>query len=132
MTGMGVYSYGNSVLPGSSVTDYLQTQSNLRDTTVVILPTSSKQELQMVNHFAQFKSPNAGMGYLTNCAPRTANALMSSGVGNDSFVTNPEAFGFPSSQLNVIQSLSGAITISIPQYGQVPSQLNQFNPMLQP
>lgn len=94
-TGSGVYSFGNSTGLGSSLTDYLQLQSALRDTAVVILPTTPAQEGQILDYFKQFTDPNAGVDYSETCAARTAKGLSAADILRETFVTSPEAYGFP-------------------------------------
>lgn len=127
-TGSGVYSFGNSTGLGSSLTDYLQRQSALRDTAVVILPTTPAQEQQALDYFRQFTDPNAGINYSETCAARTAKGLSAAGLLRDTFVAAPQTYGFPYSQFGAVQSLPGAVTVVIPKGGSVPPFLKTFNP----
>jgi hypothetical protein len=127
-TGSGVFSFGNSTAPGSSFTDYLRRQSNLRDTAVVILPTTPEQEQKIVDYFKQFNDPNQGINYSETCAARTAKGLSAADLLREKFITSPQAYGFPYSQFKAVQNLPGATTIIIPKGAAVPPFLTNFNP----
>lgn len=127
-TGSGVFSFGNSTAPGSSFMDYLKRQSELRDTAVVILPTSAEQERKIVDYFKQFNDPNEGINYSETCAARTAKGLSAADLLREKFATSPQAYGFPYSQFKAVQNLPGATTIIIPKGGAVPPFLTNFNP----
>lgn len=127
-TGSGVYSFGNSTGLGSSLTDYLQRQSALRDTAVVVLPTTPDQERRILDYFKQFTDPNAGVNLSETCAARTAKGLSAADILRETFVASPEAYGFPYSQYLAVRNLPGAVTIVIPKGGPVPPTLTSFNP----
>jgi hypothetical protein len=127
-TGSGVYSFGNSTSLGSSLTDYLQRQSALRDTAVVILPTTPDQEMRILEYFKQFTDPNVGVNYSETCAARTAKGLSAAEILREIFVASPETYGFPYSQFQAVRNLPGAITVVIPKGGPVPPNLTTFNP----
>ncbi|WP_194793008.1 transglutaminase family protein [Caenimonas koreensis] len=119
---------GNSTALGSSLTDYLQRQSALRDTAIVIVPTTPDQEKRILDYFRQFGDPNAGINYSETCAARTAKGLSAADLLREAFVTSPQTYGFPYSQYQAVRNLPGALTVVIPNGGSVPSFLATFNP----
>lgn len=126
-TGSGIYSYGNSTGLGSSFTDYLQRQSAIRNTAVVVIPTTPDQENKILEYFKQFTDPNAGINYSETCAARTAKGLSAADLLREKFAASPQSYGFPYSQFQAVRDLPGALTIVIPKGGPVPPFLTTFN-----
>jgi RHS repeat-associated protein len=126
--GQGIYSYGNSTTPGSSTTDYLKRQSAIRDTAVVIIPTTKEQEASMGAYFGQYPDPNQGINLTHTCAARLSGAFVSAGLMRDQFVRSPQAYGFPYSQYSEVKKIPGAQVMIIPKGGEIPPELDRFNP----
>lgn len=127
-TGAGVYSFGNNIELGSSLTRYLRQQSILRDTAIVILPTTPDQEAAMLGYLSQFSDSDAGINYWETCAARTAKALSAADLLRETFANSPQTYGFPYSQYRAVRILPGAKTVVIPKGGPVPPFLSTFEP----
>jgi len=127
-TGAGVYSFGNSTALGSSLTAYLFAQSKLRETAVVILPTTPDQEAAMLDYLRRFTHSDAGINYWETCAARTAKALSAADLLRETFIASPQTYGFPYSQYRAVGSLPGARTLLIPKGGPIPPFLSTFDP----
>jgi len=133
-TGNGVYSFGNGVDLGSSVTDYLAKQADLRNTNVITINTSQDQENAINSYLASqpVNLPPWILGVIPNafdsCATRTAGALSAGGMV-DPYTVGPS---FPSdvgAQASLWQQALGGSVINIPQNSTtIPASLNQFNP----
>jgi RHS repeat-associated protein len=83
VTGGGIFSFGNGTSLGSSVSAYLNSQSQLRSQTLYTIQTSPQQDAAMLSYL-QAQSDNIGL--VDNCAARTCGALNAGGV-LDSLVT---------------------------------------------
>jgi hypothetical protein len=84
-TGQGLQSVGNGTNAGNnyshtSVTDYLSSQSLVRNTNLVVLHTNAEQEAKINNYLDSLadKKPDK---FGDNCAVRTSNALKEAGLG---------------------------------------------------
>ncbi|MCX2843213.1 hypothetical protein OQJ59_16505 [Microbulbifer thermotolerans] len=125
ITGHGTFSYGNDTPLRSSVTDYLQSQSQFRNQTVVIIPTTPDQDAAAAAYLSQnYPDPN-GVGYLDNCAVRTNEGLMAAGFPS-------QEYPFPGGLTRNAASLPGAETFFVPKGGPIPQPvldvLPNFNP----
>lgn len=132
-TGSGVYSYGNKTKLGGSLTNYLLREAPRRNTDVIIIETSPKQEAEINRYLTGTKDnlPPWILGIIPDptdsCATRTSNALNSAGL------IDPYTFGpsFPTDvtgQAALWQQILGGKTITIPiDSNVIPSELNQFN-----
>jgi RHS repeat-associated protein len=113
--GYGMASYGNNTPLGSSVLDYLNSQGEMRDQQVTIIPTSPMQDL-----LAQaFVKKHPGMNSVTkvdNCAVRTNQLL-------DAARIPMEGNMFPGGVAREVASLPGATTYFIPKNGPIPPAL---------
>lgn len=125
--GQGIHSYGNSTEPGSSTTDYLKRQSAIRDTAVVVVPTTKEQEMAMRDYFEKYPNPNEGINLTHTCAARLSGAFLSAGMMRDQFARSPHAYGFPYSQYSEVKNIPGAQVIIIRKGGQVPAEFNKYN-----
>jgi RHS repeat-associated protein len=88
-SGEGVYSYGTGTPLGSSLIDYLNSQSLYRNTTIIILNTSVAQEAKMKSEILKYKDkplPNPLSDPLAalsdTCAVRTQKSLEAGGVSS--------------------------------------------------
>ena len=128
VTGQGVYSYGTSQPFGSNTTGYLQSQGAYRGSTVIVIPTTPAQEATIV----QSMNSVSGTPYSVlsnNCATAVVNALGSAGIGLDLMANGTVGLpNLPTTAGNVASMQPGAATTFLPQGGQIPSQLSQFNP----
>jgi hypothetical protein len=113
--GFGMSSYGNDTPLGSSVLDYLNSQSQLRAQQVTIIPTSPVQDL-LAQAFIK-KHPNMNdVTKVDNCAVRTNQLLNAAGVDVSGNM-------FPGGVAREVASLPGATTYFIPQNGSIPQPL---------
>jgi RHS repeat-associated protein len=122
--GAGMASYGNNTPLGSSVLDYLNSQGEMRDQQVTIIPTSPMQDLLA----EAFVKKHPGMNSVTkldNCAVRTNQLL-------DAARIPMEGNMFPGGVAREVASLPGATTYYIPKNGPIPQALlnvlNSYNP----
>jgi len=79
VTGGGVFSFGNDTNLGSSTTDYLKSQSQLRLQEVFRIPTTPEQDAAALQYLRQFTDKN-DVDKIDNCADRTYSALTAAGV----------------------------------------------------
>lgn len=134
VTGSGVYSYGNGTSLGSSFTGYLQREAPRRDSSVIVINTTSKQEAQILAHlkgtsdnlppwiFGKIPDPT------DTCATRTKGALEQGGM-SDPYSIPPSFPTDVAAQAAFWQQALGGSVISIPQNSTAfPTTLNQFNP----
>jgi hypothetical protein len=131
-TGSGIYSSGTGTPPGSSFTDYVQSQIPRRNSGVFIIPTTPEQEQAMKDYLNGLKDnmpnprkdPVDAMG--DNCSRRTEAALRAGGI--------PVAFSpTPKDLVNQMQKLVRAgratlIPVPMNAIGGVPDSLLPFNP----
>lgn len=121
VTGSGVYSFGNTAGPGSSLTAYLQREAARRDTEIKIISTTPEQNKRILDYL---RGKRDDVGYFDNCAVRTTNALRTGGLS----VRDPNGTaGFPEGIRRAMNNLPGT-TVIIPRYGAVPPSLSGFNP----
>src|SRR5690606_6375028 len=111
ITGYGMASYGNDTPLGSSVASYLQSQSEVRNQLVTILPTSAEQDAAAIAYVKNH--PDAGISKLNNCAVQTNNILNAAG-----FRTN--GVPFPGGLGREVKGYPGAQSYFIPQGGRIP------------
>lgn len=128
ITGGGIFSFGNSTDPGSSVMDYLRQQSLLRETQLFIIKTTPAQDKAMLGYLRMFKKRNGVEAFPDNCASRTAFALNVGGVDLTDPLTGLSPLPFPASLQRSLVS-GGYTSLTIPRYGQVPGGLESFNPV---
>jgi hypothetical protein len=115
VTGQGMYSYGNDTRLGSGVLGYIQGQSEIRNQTIVLIPTTPNQDSGMMSYFNKHPGKN-DVGKLDNCAVRTNSALMSGDVP-------VQGIPFPGGTIRDAASLPNAQTFFIPQGGPIPQAL---------
>lgn len=115
VTGQGVYSYGNNTPLGSGVLSYIESQSQTRNQTIVLIPTAPTQDTGMMSYYRRHPGKN-DVGKFDNCAVRTNSALMSGGVPM-------QGIPFPGGTVRDAASMPGAQTFFIPQGGEVPQAL---------
>jgi RHS repeat-associated protein len=120
VTGNGMFSYGNGTQLGGSVVDYIQSQGEVRDQMVTIVPTTPDQDVAMLKYFDQHPD-NEDVGYLDNCAVRTNEALISGGVPVG-------GIPFPGGIARDVAGLPGSNTYFIPQGTAIPPALRQVLP----
>ena len=124
VTGAGIYSYGNNTPLGSSPLSYLESQSQLRNQLVTIIPRTPEQDQAALDNLSRNGCKNC-VGVLDNCAVRTDSALRASGVS-----TNMSPF--PGGVARDAMRAPGATDYYIPKGGPIPpglvDALRQFNP----
>ncbi|MEW5251355.1 RHS repeat-associated core domain-containing protein [Microbulbifer discodermiae] len=132
-SGSGVYSFGNATQLGSSVTGYLEREAPKRNTNVIVINTSKKQE-EAINKYLGTRRDDLPPWILglfpdptDTCSTRTSEALNSAGL------IDPYTFG-PSFPTDVVaqaefwrQQLGGVIYV-VPKGGAVPPELKTFDP----
>ena len=113
--GYGMASYGNDTDLGSSVADYINSQSNSRNQQVTIIPTTPLQDA-LARDFI-LKHPNLNdVSKVDNCAVRTNQLLNAAGISTN-------GVPFPGGAARDIASIPGAKTYYVPQGGVIPSGL---------
>lgn len=129
-TGQGVYSYGTGTPLGGSLTDYLNSQAQYRDSTAYVLKTTPEQEAQMLNEILKYRKtplpdPRKDPWGAANdtCATRTQNALEAGGINS---ILAPYTSPFPS-YIGGIAARNATSTISISRGSGVTSGLSSFN-----
>lgn len=124
--GYGMASYGNDTPLGSSVTDYLKSQAELRSQDVTIIPTSSKQDAAAIKFIKAHPDMN-GVGKLDNCSARTGQMLEAAGIPTDGTLVRVPGDFSPLSFLP-----PGAKSYYIPKGGPIPpgllNELGRFDP----
>jgi len=113
--GYGMASYGNDTDLGSSVGDYLSSQSLVRNQQVTIIPTTPLQDA-LARAFIKNHPNKNDVGKLDNCAVRTNELLNAAGVPTNDVP-------FPGGTARDVQSIPGATTYYIPQGGPIPGPL---------
>jgi RHS repeat-associated protein len=89
-TGDGVVSFGTGTPPNSSLTAYLLSQADTRDSTVYIINTTPEQEQAIQSYLSQFSYnlPSVpSTGSTDTCASRTNGALSQAHIGSDSIMS---------------------------------------------
>ncbi len=92
-TGQGIYSFGTATDPGSSLTDFLNTQATYRNSTVYVLNTTPAQEAAILNYLKN-QNPHI-QTYPDNCANRTTSALAAAGINLTQWVPAAPTVGIP-------------------------------------
>ena len=126
VSGAGVFSFGNDTDLGSSATDYLKAQENMRDNTVTIIPTTAAQDRAVLDYLTQYDDKN-GVGLCDNCANRTIGALIKGGVINQIWLQVMSYPPIPAEVSAIAGTVSGATTTTVPQ-GSTGVDLSRFNP----
>jgi hypothetical protein len=116
--GAGMFSYGNDTGLGSDTLTYLTSQSEVRDQTVTLIPTTPQQDATALRYFVRKPGMNS-VGYLDNCAVRTNEAIWL--TGNQ---IGPEVF--PSTLAGQTSAMPGAGTWFIPRGAPIPADLAQI------
>lgn len=122
--GYGMSSYGNSTNLGSSVSDYLNEQSKVRNQQVTIIPTTPVQDGLARDFIAKHPRRN-DVGILDNCAVRTNQLINASGVSTS-------GIPFPGGTARDVARLPGAKTYYIPQNGAIPRDILDILPKFNP
>ncbi|WFU66679.1 RHS repeat-associated core domain-containing protein [Bradyrhizobium brasilense] len=119
VTGGGVFSFGTGTSLGSSVSGYVNSQSQFRSQTLYTIQTSQQQDAAMLSYL-QAQSDNIGL--VDNCAARTCGALNAGSV-LDSLVTarTPSAV-----EAQIIMSGASTSVVKIPQKTSVSNSTSQF------
>lgn len=118
--GYGMASYGNDTDLGSSVSDYINSQSTARNQQITIIPTTPLQDALARDFILKHPDKN-DVSKLDNCAVRTNQLLNASGVSTNDVP-------FPGGAARDIASIPGAKTYNIPQGGAIPSELLKVLP----
>jgi RHS repeat-associated protein len=124
-TGDGVYSSGTGTAPGSSLTNYLNSQSQYRNDDVYILKSSPSQEACMRLYLSSLPQ-QLGRWYSSrdNCATRTMDAMKHCGLGGP--ISSP--LPFLPWDADIYGLMNNSDHIYIPYQSNAPSILNSFNP----
>jgi RHS repeat-associated protein len=115
VTGSCVFSYGNNTPLGSSVIDYVSSQSQFRNQQVTVISTSAAQDAAALSNLSGNGCKNC-VGYLDNCAVRTDSALAAAGIRTG-------ATGFPGSVARGAAAVPRAQTYTIPRGGPIPQNV---------
>jgi hypothetical protein len=132
VTGNGVFSFGNSTDPGSSLYGYLQRETPRRDTTAYLIATTPEQDAAALA--ALNSALGDSLGTLTNnCSSRSNAALNAAGVPPPIIPGIPPSYipeHYPGSA-GYRASRTGAQTFTFPKNSfptDYPSALKQFEP----
>ena len=124
VSGVGIYSYGNNTLLGSSPLDYVETQARFRDQQITIIPRTQFQDKAAFENLMGNGCKNC-VGILDNCAVRTDTALRSAGVSTN---LSP----LPGGVARDAMRAPGAVNYYIPKGSPIPAAivdaLKPFNP----
>ena len=122
--GYGMASYGNDTRLGSSTTQYIQSQSALRNQTITLIPTTPSQDAKATQYIKGTLNQNTAT-LIDNCAVKTNLIINASGVATNDIP-------FPGGTSRDVSSLPGAKTYFVPRNGQIPQDLQnvltKFNP----
>lgn len=132
VTGAGMYSFGNNTDLGSSTTNYLTRQADLRDQQIFWLKTTPAQDKKMLEYLQKFKCRNCVEKYPDNCSNRVQRAFEAAGID----LTDPllgDSAHFPRSVERALESMqrTGNIPMSdfyIKQNAKLPISFDEFNP----
>lgn len=69
ITGAGVYSFGNTTLLGSNLSDYLYRQSSNRDTNVYLIHTTPAQDVAALKYLRSFPDEKLRVDFLAGGPP---------------------------------------------------------------
>lgn len=116
ISGHGMFSYGNNTPLGSSVTDYVQSQSQSRNQLITLVPATASQDMRAAHYLALNHPEMNDVGKLDNCAVRVNEGLMAGGLPS---LETP----FPGGLSRAAGTLPGAQTFFIPQGGPIPAAL---------
>ncbi|HEL4105937.1 TPA: RHS repeat protein [Stenotrophomonas maltophilia] len=130
-TGKGVYSDGTLTDYGSSLTDYLNKQSEYRTSTLITIKTSPEQEARMIAQLETkrgIRLPNPKSepvkAWGDTCATRTQDALTAGGIRS---MLMPFRSPFPVS-VGGIAAMNAASISMLWQGSTAPSAFESFNP----
>lgn len=130
-TGKGIYSFGTGTPQGSSVTEYVNSQNEYRDSRAYIIETTPKQEATMIKVLEGFKGqplpdpttdPIAAVG--DTCAVRTGAALDEAGITS---VLVPERSPFPA-HTALLAAVNASSVVELKQGEDAPESLRTFDP----
>jgi len=121
VTGYGMFSYGNNTPLGSSVADYIQSQSQSRNQLITLIPATAAQDAATAYYLALNNPEMNDVGKLDNCAVRVNEGLMAGGLPS---LETP----FPGGLSRAAGALPGAQTFFIPQGGAIPAALLNILP----
>jgi RHS repeat-associated protein len=113
--GGGMGSYGNDTPVGSSVWQYIFSQSAYRDQQVTIIPTTLEQDERARQFLKEHPNMN-DVGKIDNCANRTNELLDAAGVPNS-------GIRFPGKVGRDAAEIPGARTYYIPKGSPIPPEL---------
>ena len=113
--GYGVASYGNDTRLGSPASQYIQSQSVLRNQTVTVITTTPAQDAKAVSFINSEQSENTA-SLIDNCAVKTNLIINAAGVATDDIP-------FPGGTSRDVSSLPGTTTYFIPRNGTIPKGL---------
>lgn len=125
ITGFGMFSYGNNTPLGSSVADYLNSQSQVRNQVVTLIPRTPAQDARAAYYYALNHPNKNDVGYLDNCAVRTNQGLIAGGITS-------QHTPFPGGLSRGVGALPGAQVFFIPQGGPIPQALLNILPSFNP
>jgi uncharacterized protein RhaS with RHS repeats len=134
-TGQGIYSFGTGALPGSSVTDYLASQAEYRNSIAYIIKTTPEQEQAMLKYLKSLnlRLPNVpSTDSNDTCAVRTNDALRQAGMYDPRSPISSQFFGisspFPIDSAVTAKAYASEI-VQIPKGTTIfPTGFHQFNP----
>jgi hypothetical protein len=118
ITGAGLYSFGTNSACGASLTDFLRSQSAVRNQTAFLIKTSPAQDKQMLTYLQQFSQCKTVPLFPDNCASRVENTLRAGGVPLVDPYFGGDAEPFPASLLRsllILSAAGGAQATAIPQ-----------------
>jgi RHS repeat-associated protein len=131
ITGYGVFSYGNTVYPGSSLADYLVREAPKRDTRVHILRTTPEQDAAAVAILFGFGARPLGKVYADNCSSRINAALDAARISTGFLSRVLCGSHLIPGSAGCRATLAGASPLGIPRGSrQLPSTLDQFEPAI--
>lgn len=120
--GHGTYSYGNDTPLGSDATEYVASQSRVRDQVIITIPTTPEQDKAAYQYLQQFTDNNA-VDWIDNCACRTQGALEAAGIPRSAWTLGPV---LPVDATLQGASAPGAAGTFLPKGGRLPD-MNKFN-----
>jgi RHS repeat-associated protein len=129
ITGLGVFSQGTGTQPGSSFTEYLDSQSKYRSTTVYEFKTTPEQDICVANKLRSDSSsplPSLGLGAACdNCASRAGDALVQCGVISSAI---PKFMRCVPGDLRTWLSISSSSSTSIPMGSSTGDRFGSYDP----
>jgi RHS repeat-associated protein len=116
VTGGGIFSFGTGTAMGSSVSTFVNSQSQVRSQTLFTIQTSPEQDAAMLSYL---RAQSDNIGLVDNCAARTCGALNAGGVLNLATARTPDAIatqmymsGLSPDRVNVPQNTSVATSLT--------------------